>query len=174
MLIAFKGGYTPWFIVGFESIVAFASVFGVLVARARFETGPAMVLGLIAMTLVVATGLELVSARLAVRQLLVHPYFLVRMGLAVVLGAAAAVVVLSRDARSWRTAISGALLAFGGIGLAAGTMIALKRLAPASAAGQAVELLVMMVVGTVALGAVCVGAHFVIKAFEYGRLKPAP
>ncbi len=167
--LAFSGGRTQWFVVGFEVLVVGAAVFGILLAKGKFTSGPAITLAMIAMTAVIATGLELVAKQLAVRQLVLHPFFLGRIALAGVFCGVATVLVLNRDKRSWRTCFLGIATTAAGVAAGVGAIVASSRSNIASPGLAALGIVGLLIVGTLVLACLSIGLHLIIRAFEFGH-----
>lgn len=159
------------FVLGFEGLLALCGVTGILLALGKFRDGPGLALALIAISIVVCTGLGLVSQQLAARQVLRSPWFLGRFGLALAFAGVGAWSVLGRDPRSLRSVRQGAIWL--GLGFVTVAAIALvwKVWRPQSAGMKVAAITALLASGVALVAFVSVGINLVIRAFEFGRLE---
>lgn len=102
---------TPvWTMLGFELVTIAAGVLGVLFGLRKFQNAPALAIACVAGTVFVASFLADRGTAGQVGSLSLSTWTPARLGLSLVLGGIAALVVLNRNPRSWGMAIrAGAL-----------------------------------------------------------------
>lgn len=167
-----------WFMLGFEVITVVAGVIGVMTAMGRFGTGPAMALLCVAATVAVGSLLTHLSAELVnpmagpvLRRIGERPitlFLVLREVGAVGIGLCAAWVVLSRRPReSLSSLLKGA--AFGvALVLVVGATWTLRG--RAAGLGSLVQAVGGLIVAFLALCLLAGAVHFVVRAFEAGRV----
>lgn len=156
------------FFLAFEGLTLFAAIFGVLLGRGRFDSGPS--LGLLcvagAVALAAILGFESAGRQIAGRSLL--PYLGARGLLAGAFAAAAAYLVLRRRPR--------ASLASLGKGIVAGVLciagvLAFKALIPVLSSVHPIAIVfIILFAGVFVLAALAAAVHFTIRAFELGQV----
>lgn len=159
---------TVWFLLAFECVVLLSAAFGVLIGRGRFAQAPALAILFTAGAIGGASLLGYLAARTSVTQVDVRLWLAVRVGL---IGAMTLVAVLNVLGR--RPSISLPLVARAAIFLAlfAGTVAgAWFFRAQILALSGPVKAIIAMVGSVWLLGTFAPGVHFLIRAFEAGRL----
>lgn len=158
------------FVLGFEGVLALCGLTGLLLVWGRFRDGPGLALALIALAVVVCTGLGLVSQQFAARQVARSPWFLGRFALALGFAGVGAWTVLARDGRSAKAARQGVIWLGLGLVMVAGVAVAWKVWTPQGTAMKVGAITALMVAGVALVAFISVGVDLVIQAFEYGRL----
>lgn len=159
-----------WGWMGFEIVMAIASVFGILLGTGRFRSGSGLAAACVAGAWFVGTGMGRLQTHAAPTQVLGDSWFLGRFAAAGLVAAAGAFAVLIRDRRSWRKLFTGlAMLAivagFGAFWLKTGGMwLGATQTGFMDVVRKGV--VAVLVVGCGVL--FCAGAHLVIAAFEFG------
>jgi hypothetical protein len=163
-----------WVVFGFETVIAIACALGILFALGRFQDGQGLALACVAGTIFVGSFLgwlgtqhHLTTSR---GNIPLNTWLLGRVGAAAVLGFVGALLVLSRNPRSWsyvaRAAVTGGpVVALLGVYVLRPSAVsgALSRL-PGWAVG------IMGTLGAlVAVALISASVHCLIRAFELGR-----
>lgn len=161
-----------YFLLGFETVILIAAVFGVLIGRRKFGAGPG--LGLLCVAGVVLAGslLGYISCRDPLRGVLfgvpLKWLILGRFALGGLIGIGAAAVVLGRRPKeSMSSLVRG--LAFGAAFFAFLAAIWYLR-SHAAQLGQLIQTLGLLLSGAIGLGLLAAAMHYTIRAFEFGRL----
>jgi hypothetical protein len=175
-VLAMRANQPYYLLMGMELCIGLAAALGVLFARGFFREGPGMALACVSGTIFVASILGYLSVPNAQMTMSaggtigLKPFLLGRLVLAVLLGIAAAWLVLSRNSRSWSYVARAALT---GLPLAAIGLIALKGRTWLSSGGAGVPAWVgwigAIVLACVGLALFCACVHCTIRAFEMGR-----
>ncbi len=159
---------TIWFLLAFECVVLVSAEFGVRVGRGRFTTGPALAILFVAGAIGGASLLGYLAARTSVTQVDVQFWLIVRVGLIGLMLLVAAYAVLAR-----RPALSVPLMIRAVIFLALFVCTVgalwLFRAQVLALAGP-VKAIIAMVGSVWLLATFAPGVHFLIRAFESGRL----
>lgn len=160
-----------YFSIGFELLALLAGVFAVLIGRGRFANGPGLALLCVAGVVVVATAVTYSTPRavpLYDTRMLRDPLTLGRMGLAAAAAAIGALIVLSRRPReSIRLLLWGALWTGVAIAMASPVLFARGSLSGLNPVVTTVGAVVGFVVF---VGFLSAGAHYIIRAFDAGRI----
>ncbi len=155
-----------WGMFAFEALVVAAGILAALFAMGRFPDAPALTLVIVAGTVFISAGLGLVALGLSPRAVLMHPLFLIRFAIVGALTLLAAVAALGSNREAWR------LLAYGIVLSVVSVAILAVALATRGSwlAGSGTLQVLLIIAGTIGaivlLGLLCIGAHFVIRAFE--------
>jgi hypothetical protein len=156
-----------WMLAGFEAVVLFAAVIGLMTAIGRITEGQTLSAAMVAMTLVVAAVLASISANHTVAGFRLRPIVLGRVGLGGLAGLAAILLALRSSRDAVRLAVGGSLVAPPAV--VAGLFV-LGRAEPIlsllDGLGPVTGLSVWIVIGLAALAAIAAGGHLVITAFE--------
>lgn len=155
-----------WFLLGFEVVIAFASVFGVLLGLGRFNDAPA--LGLLCVAGAVGGGslLGFLSAR---HNLSIDPYpfLLAREVAAAALIATAALIVLFRRPRESLPKFAA------GVGCGAALVLvgagAWMFRGQLGALGTVAGAVIGLIVSALMLGLLAAAVHLLVAAFETGE-----
>lgn len=162
--------------MGFELVATVAGLLLIIFGLGRFRVGPAMALVCLAGTILAASALgwQAASRNLVGRSL--TPLLGVRAGTSLVVLAAAAWLVLSRDRRALLVFAKGLITTLAALAITGAFLYG-----PTRAMIQRVMDLHTMVAFAVAIFSfliVCVllaiGGHLIIRAFELGRLEDKP
>jgi hypothetical protein len=166
-----------WIMFGFEVVVALACVLGLMVARGKFNEGPALAVLCVAGPIFVGAILAYFGVGRALtlsgreEPISLTGWLLARVAAALLLAAMAAVLVLMRSRRCWNYA---AKAAGAGAPLVLALGVAVMYRGPVASALGGLPGLVQIglgglaaVVGVVLFSA---AAHYTIRAFEEGRL----
>lgn len=159
---------TVWFLLAFESVVLLSAGFGVLIGRGRFATAPALAILFVAGAIGGASLLGYLAARTSVTQVDVRLWLVVRVALIGAMTLVAALNVLGR-----RPSISLPLIARSAIFLTlfVGTVAGVWFFrAQILALAGPVKAIIAMIGSVWLLGTFAPGVHFLIRAFEAGRL----
>jgi hypothetical protein len=164
-----------WVLFGFEIVIALGCVMGLLFAAGRFQDGQGLAMACVAGTIAVGSFLGWLGA--AHHQIgttrgdfSLNRLLLARAAAAVVLGVVGALLVLSRNPRSWSYVWKAALT--GGPILLIGAVFALKRSAVTGALSSMPGWMVGMigtVGGILAVVLISASVHCLVRAFELGR-----
>jgi hypothetical protein len=166
-----------WVLFGFEVVIAVASVIGIMFAAGRYQDGQGLALACVSGTIAVGSMLGWLGAQHHLTtsggDVSLNGWLLGRVGAALALGLVGALLVLSRNPRSWsyllRSAITG-----GPIVLAAGAYM-LKRSAMSNALGALPGWLAGIggtIGAIIAVVLISASVHSMIRAFELGRTDP--
>lgn len=165
-VITFGSGPAVWGMFGFEVVIAASATVGVFFSMNALPHAPALTLSCIALGIFVSAGLGLVATGLLPGPVLRHPLFLTRFALVAGFAALAVVAALGESQRSWRMFFRGGALA----GVSAGALLGGYRLMGTISLGPGIGQLLLIIVSVlgavVLMGALCVGAHMLIRAFE--------
>lgn len=173
-----RGAQPYWLVVGMELCIAMAGVFGVLFLRRKFAEGPAMTLLCIAGTVFAAGFLSWLAVRGGIKlkgdqSLNLKMVMLARVAIAAALVGLASVEVLRRDRRSvgllGRAVATGVPLAI----IAGGMILGRDALAAQQAVPAWIVWTLVSIGAVVAMALLCACGHFVVRAFEIGRLENA-
>ena len=168
-VLAVSGSQPLWFFLAFEIIVLVAAVFGVVVGRGRFSDAPALSLLCVAGSVAAATLFGFLRARDTITVVDMQTVLLARWAACGVLGCIAGWTVLAR-----RPAKSLPLLARGMV-LAAIFFASLAAMwwfrASLKSFSGGVQTLIAGVGGIWLLATVAPATHYIIRAFEQGRLR---
>ncbi|MFM9994198.1 MAG: hypothetical protein ACKVU4_00185 [Phycisphaerales bacterium] len=161
-----------WALFGFEVVIAVSCVFGVQFGRGRYRHAPGMALACVAGSVFVGSVLGYMSLRPpALGGVGLKPFLAARVLVAGLIAGAGAACVLSRHPKSWRLAITGAVL--GAPVMAAGAIAVIPALrglaAPLTGMGPMGQLAAGVGLFVVLGGLLCASAHLLIRAFELGR-----
>lgn len=156
--------------LGFEIVLLVAASVGVLFGLGRFPQAPGLTLLILSGTVVIGAGLGLVSLGLNPVTVARDPLFLARFLLALAFGALAIPAALNGHRRAWRTLVVGGALACGSAGAIGVGVATSSRWLAASGPLQVILIVVSLLLVTALLGAICVGLHLVIRAFEMASL----
>lgn len=159
-----------WFMLGFEVVIGFASVFGVLIAMGRFRQGPAIALACVTGAIGVGSLLAFVGPAKSVLEGGAKLYLLARGADAAMLGLAACMLVLMRAPRpAFRSMFIG--LAWSVL-MVVVAMAALKVHASLSGAPGAMRFGASVVFGAMFVAALSAAVHYVVRAFQLGVRLP--
>lgn len=157
----------PYFMLGFEIVIALACVFGVLVGLGRFGSGPAIALVCVAGTIGVGSLLGYLGAGRRLGGVDLTPFLFGRGAAAGSIAMIAAVMVLKRDARRSVPALVRGLAFAGAL---AGFLGAVYWIRPqVFAYGPLAKAALVIVSGIVGLALLAAAVHYTIKAFEHGK-----
>ncbi|MBX9736829.1 MAG: hypothetical protein K2X32_07875 [Phycisphaerales bacterium] len=162
-----------WFLLLFEIVVAAAGVFGVLIARGRFQNGPAIALASVAVCVGAASLLGFVGAGQAAGGFSLKGWFLARLFAAAVFAMAAGGILLARSGKpALRSLAVGLVLSaiFGGLLVGAMAVMGSKMWAGLPGAGRVA---IVLAAGAVLLAVFSAAVHWVIRAFSLGA-QPVP
>lgn len=157
-----------WGMFIFEPVQLIAAVFGVLFARGRHNESPALALLCVAGVFVLASALAYVAIQREPIGKVFGPIMFLRIAGGFALVATAAVLVLNRRPRSWRTFFIGAglltplVLMGGAVAMGVGRSLVQSVFGMGGFGGFVVQLLAFIVV----TGLLAAGVHLVIRAFE--------
>lgn len=169
------GERSAWMLFGFEVVVLVCGVLLVFFGRGRFSDGPGLALGTLAATAIVASVFGWISTGRQLGGVSLTPVLAFRFLAGVILAAAGAYCILSRNPRSWRSFLIGAACgapcaAFLGAGLiSSGRRTLMTFISGGGIFQTALAILVLMVLGIL----FCASVHLIIKAFEMGRVSEA-
>jgi hypothetical protein len=156
-----------WFMLGFEVVIAFATVFGILTGLGRFSDGPALALVCVAGVVGAGSLLGFLAGR-GNFSMNLTPMLLAREAAAAgILGAAGILVLMRRPRLAMRRFAIGAACAAAFVGLSGGLWLfgsPLRQLGTVAGAG------VGLVLSVVVLGLLATAVHQLIGAFETGAL----
>lgn len=156
-----------WAVIGFEAVIAFSSLFGLLLAAGKVRQAPALAIASIAGAAFVGTVLGYLSVKHDLAHLPLKAWLLSRAGLAAALGACAVKVALGTDGAAWRTLVRAALWALPLVGVAAWYRLA--RFAPLDTPmpgfRDSLRLAAIAAVAIACAVCVCAAIHLSIRAF---------
>lgn len=161
----------PWFLLGFECVVLFASVFGVLAGRKWFEQGASLTLVCIAGAWGVCSLFGYLGAGKAIvlsgnRTIPLEPLLFGRCIAAGVLALLAAALVLSRNApKSVPLLVKGLAMLVPGMAMIAIVWKMRAQIAATNMSGVLVAVVGLIVVSAI-IGLIAAGIHASIRAFE--------
>lgn len=162
----------PFFMLGFEAVIALACVFGVLVGLGRFGSGPAIALACVAGTIGIGSLLGYLGAGRRLGGVDLTPFLFGRGAAAGSIAMIAAVFVLKRDARRSLPAL------LRGLGFAAALAVFLAAIywirPQVFAHGPLAKAALVIVSGVVGLGLLSAAVHYTIKAFAHGKFSSDP
>lgn len=166
-----SGQRPAWLLFGFELVVLVAAVIAVLFGRGRFAEAPGMALACVAGTVFLGSAMGWQAAGRQLGGVSLTPFLAGRVAVSLVLGAAAAACVLSRDRQAWRLAALGTLLALPVLGALAAVALPAGRRALENAIGPSVGLQAAVGVGAFLVlgGLLSASVHILVRAFEMGR-----
>jgi hypothetical protein len=176
MIVAalFLSSKPVWVLFGFEFAISVASVLGILFARGKFQEGQGLAMACVAGTIAVGSFLgwlgtqhHLTTAR---GDIPLNTWLLGRLAAAAALGAVGAMLVLSRNPRSWSYLLKSAIT--GGPLLILLAAFFVKRSAFTGALGHLPDWiagLAAILGGLVAVVLISASVHCLIRAFELGR-----
>jgi hypothetical protein len=169
-------GHPSWALASFEGITVAAAAIGVLFGLGRYGEAPGLALVCVAGTMFGAAVLGWAGSAKAFLGHSLTPYLLARALAAACLGLLGAASVLSRDPRSWRMAVTGALLCAPATLIAAGVMTGPgQRLMAVALGSSPLQRSAVIVFGGLAVGGMlAAGGHILIRAFELGRAGETP
>lgn len=169
-----EGQKPAWAMFGFEVVIAFAAVIGVLLSLGKFRDGPALALACVAAAVFTGSVLGFLGANREIAGYSLRWFLLARVGAAAVLGAGAVACVLVRDRRSLPTLLKAGVLMAPVVAVAAMAVTpAGSRLAsPLLEAGAAIRVPVFVLGSLVLCGLFAASVHLGIRAFELGRPTP--
>lgn len=160
-----------WYMLGFEVVIAFASVFGVLIAMGRFREGPALALACVTGAIGVGSLLAYVGPAKSVLEGGAKFYLLARGADAAALGLAACMLVLMRAPRpAFRSIIIGLVWGAVMVGVA---VVALRVHASLAGAPGAMRFGASVVFGAMFVASLSAAVHYVVRAFQCGVHLPA-
>jgi hypothetical protein len=153
---------------GFEVVVAVASALGVLLGLGRLRQSPGMALACIAGTILMGSAFGWQGAGFMLADVSLTPLLGLRAAASLVLGCAAAVVVLIRDRASVRSAIVGGLLGMPVLLALAGAVHPSGRrmLDSLMSEGGAFQTLIAGTVLLVLGGLLAASVHMIMGAFD--------
>jgi hypothetical protein len=159
-----------WGWLGFEIVMAVASVFGVLLGLGKFREGSGIAAACVAGAWFVGTGMGRLQTHAAPSQVLSDPWFLARFATAALFAASGAYAVLVRQPRSFRKLAAGGVMLLVVVGvcgfwLKTGGMW-LGTPQPGAMDIARMGALSLLVIGSGVL--FCIGSHLVIAAFQMG------
>jgi hypothetical protein len=166
------GERPAWMLFGFEVVALVTGVLLALFGRGRFSDGPGLALGTFAGTLLVASAFGWISAGRQLAGVSLTPLLAVRVLVSFLLAAAGSYCILSRNPRSWRTFVNGALcgapcaVVMGAALTSSGRRMLMSFISGGGIVQTALAILVLVVLG----GLFCASVHLIIKAFEMGRV----
>lgn len=172
-----------YFLLGFEIVILIASVFGVLAAVGRFAEGPGLTLLCVAAIVAIASllgdqtaklsnllsGPVVVQVRRAQVEWDITLFLALRSAAAAVIGAGAGWVVLSRRPKESAASLVRGLGSAVALVVIVGGAWALRG--SIAKLGPFVATLAALAIGVIALGLFAAAVHFVIRAFEFGRVR---
>ncbi len=163
-----------WFMLGFEAVIACASVFGVLVGLGRFRDGPALALLCVAGTIAAGSLLGFLAGRgnIGLGPGWFLRLLLARVALSAIIAATAGWIVLVR-----RPQLSFRRLWFGlgcALAFAAITWALWEFSGQLAALGTMPSAFVGFVAAVTLLGLLAAAVHLLIGAFETGAIDDAP
>ena len=175
-ILAMRANQPYYLLMGMELCIGLAAGLGVLFGRGFFREGPGMSLACVSGTIFVASVLGYLSVPNGQMTMSggstmgLKPFVMGRVMLAVLVGVAAAWVVLSRNPRSW-SYVARAVLT--GVPLGVIGFVALKGRTWLSSGGAGMPAWVgwigAIVLACVGLALFCACVHCTIRAFEMGR-----
>jgi hypothetical protein len=163
-----------WVLFGFEVAIAVASVLGILFSRGRFQDGQGLAMACVAGTIGVGSFLGWLGTQHHLTtthgDIPLNTWLLGRLGAAAALGAVGALLVLSRNPRSWSYLWKSALTGGPLVVLLAAYFIKRAALSSALAALPGwIAGLTAILGGLVAIVLISASVHCLIRAFELGR-----
>ncbi|HMN40675.1 MAG TPA: hypothetical protein PKE29_07490 [Phycisphaerales bacterium] len=172
-----------YFLMGFEVVILVAGVFGVLAAMGRFAEGPGLTLLCVAAIVAIGSllgdqtakltnplsGPIVVQVRRAQVEWDVTLFFALRLVAAGLIGVGAGWVVLARRPRESAGSLVRGLAALGAFVAIVGGGWALRG--AIGRLGPFVATLVGLAAAVAALGLLAAGVHFIVRAFEFGRIR---
>lgn len=157
-----------WALIGFEVVIAFAAVFGLLAAFGRVREAPALAVLCVAGTALVGSVLGYLGVdRASLGHLPLKAWLVGRLGAAAILAGCAVILALGRNRMAWRTLVKAAVFAAPLVGVA----VWYKRahLAPLNTPlpgfGDALRVGGIVLVAAVCGVCVCAVVHLAIRAF---------
>lgn len=159
-------------LVGFELVVLVAAVLGILIGRGRYAQAPALALACVGGTILASSALGWKSANRVLAGFSLDPVLAFRALAGLFMLAAAALIVLVRDKRSFKSLAKGLALLAPVALVAAALLYGPTR----SAIERALAIHTMVEIAAAVFGflilavLVATGGHCIIRAFEFGRL----
>ncbi len=170
-----------WFLFGFEAILLFPVVMGLLFFRRKWDDPTGLGLGCLAGTLFCASTLAYLSVaqgRLGtvdgpVGQINLRPWLAFRVLAALAIGAAAVRMALGSERDRWVNLARGVVLGAVSLGIAAALYKFRASIMPAGEDSVSFPRIgAAIVAGVVMLAGLCAAVHFTMNAFD--RRVPAP
>jgi len=164
-----------WPLMGFEGVIAFSSVFGLLLVAGRVRQAPALTVLCVAGAAAVGTVLGYLAVKSSLAHLPLKPWLAARLGAAMVLTACAVFIALGSNRTAWKTLWRAGMFAAPLVGVL--LWYRLARFAPLDAPlpgfRDALRLGAIVVIALACAVCLCAVVHLSIRAFaiadEAGR-----
>jgi len=158
-----------WALMGFETVIAFSSIFGLLVCANRVHQAPALAIVCVAGAAMVGTvlGYLAVNRELSFAHLPLKAWLAARVGTSLMLVACAVIAALGSHRQAWRALVRAMCFAAPLVGIA--IWYRLSRFAPLNTPmpgfKDSIRLAAIAAVATVCAVCVCAVVHLSIRAF---------